>query len=151
MSLADRVGCMWKMRVHKLATPLGFLRIKLEHQLRKMWRLIDRLESTLFFRQDDSICLLVWFSISTCLIALNDHLIVCSLQHDSLSHMLDRTLFVWYLSTCHMTTLAPIWLYDSFSLFTISLYFLGFSDAPTSFTVHFRLSLSVERWESLHH
>ena len=29
-----------------------------------------------FFRQGDSICLLIWFAILTCLIALDDHLIV---------------------------------------------------------------------------
>ena len=48
----------------------------------------------LLFRQGDLICLLVWFAILTCLIALDDHLIACSLQHDSLSRMLDRTLIV---------------------------------------------------------
>ena len=48
----------------------------------------------IFFRQGGLICLLIWFAILTCLIVLNDHLIACSLQHDSLSHMLDRTLFV---------------------------------------------------------
>ena len=47
-----------------------------------------------FSRQGDSICLLDCFAILTCLIALDDHLIACSLQHDSLSHMLDRTLIV---------------------------------------------------------
>ena len=54
-----------------------------------------------FFRQDDPICSLFWYTILTCLIALNDHLIAYSLQHDSLSHMLDRTLIVWYLSVSH--------------------------------------------------
>ena len=34
------------------------------------------------------------FAILTCLIALDDHLTAYSLQHDSLSHMLDRTLIV---------------------------------------------------------
>ena len=48
----------------------------------------------IFFRQGDLVCLLVWSTILTCMIALNDHLIACSLQHDSLSHMLDRTLIV---------------------------------------------------------
>ena len=33
--------------------------------------------------------------------ALNDHLTVCSLQHDSLSHMLGMTLIVWYSSASH--------------------------------------------------
>ena len=46
------------------------------------------------FGQGDLICLLVWFSILTCLIAYDDHLISCSLQHDSLSHMIDKTLIV---------------------------------------------------------
>ena len=89
-------GRTWKMRVHKLATPLGILRIKLEHYLRKMWRLIGLLEGTLF-RQGDLVSLLDCFAILTCLIALDDHLIACSPQHDSLSRMLDRTLIVWYL------------------------------------------------------
>ena len=48
----------------------------------------------IFFRQGDLVCILVWFAILTCLIALNDRLIVCSLQHDSPSHMIDRTLIV---------------------------------------------------------
>ena len=47
-----------------------------------------------FFRQGDLVYLFVWNDILICLIALNDHLIACSLQHDSLSHMLDRTLLV---------------------------------------------------------
>ena len=33
-------------------------------------------EYPIFSRQGDSICLLVWFAILTCLIALDDHLIV---------------------------------------------------------------------------
>ena len=80
-------------RVHKLATPPGILRIKLEHYLRKRWRLIGLLEGTLF-RQGDLVSLLDCFAILTCLIALDDHLIACSPQHDSLSRMLDRTLIV---------------------------------------------------------
>ena len=47
-----------------------------------------------FFRQGDLVCLLDLLAILTCLIALNDHLIACSLQHDSLSHVLDGTLIV---------------------------------------------------------
>ena len=50
----------------KLATPLGILRIKLEHLLGKMWRLIGRLEGTSFFRRGDLVCLLDWFAILTC-------------------------------------------------------------------------------------
>ena len=48
----------------------------------------------IFFRQGNLVYLLVWLAILTCLFILHDHLIACSLQHDSLSHMLDRTLFV---------------------------------------------------------
>ena len=47
-----------------------------------------------FFRQGDLVYLFVWNDILICLIAFNDHLIACSLQHDSLSHMLDRTLII---------------------------------------------------------
>ena len=59
-----------------------------------MWCLIGQLEGTFFLKQGDLVCLLVWFAILTCSIALNDHLIACSLQHDSLSHVLDGTLIV---------------------------------------------------------
>ena len=59
-----------------------------------MWCLIGQLEGTFFLKQGDLVCLLVWFAILTCLIALDDHLIAYSLQHDSLSRMLDRTLIV---------------------------------------------------------
>ena len=33
----------------------------------------------IFFRLGDLVCLLVWSTILTCMIALNDHLIACSL------------------------------------------------------------------------
>ena len=62
------------MRVHKLVTLLRILRIKLEHYLRKMWRLIGQLEGTSSFREGDLVSLLDCFAILTCLIALNDSL-----------------------------------------------------------------------------
>ena len=37
------------------------------------------------------------------------------------------------------------------SMFSLCFSFIGSSDAPTSFTMHLRLQLSIERCESLHH
>ena len=87
------------MRVHKIGDSIG----DFEDQV---WTLVEDNVAfnwsirwyLIFFRQGGLICLLIWFAILTCLIVLNDHLIACSLLHDSLSHMLDRTLFVWYIS-----------------------------------------------------
>ena len=90
----------------------------------------------IFSRQGDSICLRNCFAILTCLIALDDQLIAYSLQHDSLSHMLDRTLIVWYLSAWY-----DFLLHDNpFSCMIVWLLCLCSLS-------HFRSSLSVEIWE----
>ena len=96
---------------------------------------------------------MVWYhNMSLYFFILNDHLIACSLQHDSLSHMIDKTLTVWYLSVSHdcLSHDNPFfcmiaWLLVFVHYLTLDLRF--FLDAPTSFTMQFRLSLSVERWE----
>ena len=48
-SLVHRVGThVEKERVHKMATLLGTVRVKLEYKLRKIWLLISRLIDTYF-------------------------------------------------------------------------------------------------------
>ena len=76
-SLADRV----RTQVKNAGPQIGDSAGDFEDQA---WTLVEEnvafnwsISGYLFFRQGDSICLLVWFAILTCLIALKDgHLIV---------------------------------------------------------------------------
>ena len=89
----------------------------------------------IIFRQCDLVSLLDCFAILACLYIWLSCMITClpcSLQHDSLSHMLDRTLFVWYLSTWYDCLLLDnscscmiVWLLVFVHYLTLDLRFFG--------------------------
>ena len=80
MSLVDRVGTHMKNASPQIGDSTGDF-------VDQAWTLVKEnvafnwsIRGCPFFsRQGDSICLLVWFVVLRCLIALNDHLIACSL------------------------------------------------------------------------
>ena len=132
-SLADRVGTHVKNADPQIGDSTGDF-------VDQAWTLVKENVAfnwsirgyQLFPRQGDLICLLVWFAILTCLISLHYRLIACLLQHDSLSHMLDKTLFVWYLFASHDCLLHDnpfsymiVWLLVFVHYLTLDLRFFG--------------------------
>ena len=151
VSLTDRVGAHVKNASPQIGDSAG----DFENQV---WTLVEENEvfnwSTrgclnFFFKQCDLVCMLDLLTILTCLIALHDHLIVCSLQHDSLPHMLDRTLFIWYLSVWYDCLLHDdpcfcmiVWLLVFVHYLTLDLRFFG-----CTCILHYALQIIPKCWE----